>query len=55
MRCAIVGCGGIAQVHAGVLFRLESAELAAFADIRPERAQALACLLYTSPRPRDIS
>ena len=42
LRCAIVGCGGIAQVHAGVLSRLESAELAAFADIRPERAQALA-------------
>ncbi len=42
LRCAIVGCGGIAQVHAAVLHAQETAELAAFADIRPERAAALA-------------
>lgn len=42
LRCAIVGCGSIAQVHAGVLARLESGELAAFADVRPQRAQAMA-------------
>ncbi len=42
LKCAIVGCGGIAQVHAAVLSKLETAELAAFCDIRPERAQALA-------------
>lgn len=42
LRCGIVGCGGIAQVHARVLAELETAEPAAFADIRPERAQAIA-------------
>ena len=42
LRCAIVGCGGIAQVHAAVLHHQETAELAAFCDIRPERAQKLA-------------
>lgn len=42
LRSAIVGCGGIAQVHAQALARQETARLAAFADIRPERAQALA-------------
>lgn len=42
LKCAIVGCGGIAQVHAAVLGELETAELTAFADIKPERAQALA-------------
>ncbi len=42
LKCAVIGCGGIAQVHAGVLARQEGAELLAFADIRPERAQALA-------------
>ena len=38
----IVGCGGIAQVHAQVLSSMEDVRLAACADIRPERAQALA-------------
>lgn len=42
LKCAIVGCGGIAQVHAAVLSEQETAELAAFADSKPERAQALA-------------
>lgn len=42
LKCAVIGCGGIAQVHAGVLARQESARLLAFADIRPERAKALA-------------
>lgn len=42
LRCAIVGCGSIAQVHAAVLHSQETAQLLAFADIRPERAQALA-------------
>lgn len=42
LKCAVIGCGGIAQVHAGVLARQESAQLLAFADIRPERARALA-------------
>ena len=42
LKSAIVGCGGIAQVHAAVLSHQETAELAAFCDIRPERAQKLA-------------
>lgn len=42
LRCAIVGCGSIAQVHAAVLSQQETADLRAFADIRPERAEALA-------------
>lgn len=41
-KAAIVGCGGIAQVHAKVLASLEKAELVACADIRPERADKLA-------------
>ena len=42
LKCAIIGCGGIAQVHAQVLSHLETAQLTAFADVRLERAQALA-------------
>ncbi len=42
LRAAVVGCGGIAQVHAAVLASLEQVELAACADIVPERAQKLA-------------
>ena len=41
-RVGVVGCGGIAQVHGGVLQGLEGVELAACADIRPERAKAFA-------------
>lgn len=41
-RAAIVGCGGISAVHAGVLDHFEGAELIACADIRPERAKAMA-------------
>ena len=51
-RVGIVGCGGIAQVHATVLSSLEDAHLVACADIRPERAQAMAekyhCQAYSS-------
>ena len=35
-RVGVVGCGGIAQVHGGVLKDLEGVELVACADIRPE-------------------
>ncbi len=42
LKCAIVGCGGIAQVHGEALAELETADLRAFADIRPERAEAMA-------------
>lgn len=41
MRAGIVGCGGIAQVHARVLSQMDDAVLVAAADIRPERAKAL--------------
>lgn len=41
-RAAIVGCGGISAVHAAVLSELPEVQLCACADIRPERAQALA-------------
>lgn len=51
-RCAIVGCGSIAQVHAEALSRLEGVQLCACADVRPERAQAMAktygCEAYSS-------
>lgn len=40
--CAIVGCGSIAQVHARALDDMPTAQLMAFADIRPDRAQAMA-------------
>lgn len=42
LRCGIVGCGSIAQVHGAVLRGLEAAELVAFADTVPQRAQAMA-------------
>ena len=42
LKCGIVGCGGIAQVHGHALSLQESAQLLAFADIKPERAQAMA-------------
>lgn len=51
-RVGLVGCGGIAQVHATVLAALESTKLSACADIRPEKARALAskygCAAYAS-------
>ena len=51
-RVGLVGCGGIAQVHAAVLHAQENTALAACADIYPEKAQALAdrygCAAYAS-------
>lgn len=41
-RAAVVGCGGIAQVHARALEALEGVELCAFADCRAERAKDFA-------------
>ena len=41
-RVGVVGCGAIAQVHGEVLSHLPGVELAACADIRPERAAAFA-------------
>lgn len=42
LHSAIVGCGGIAQVHAQAISNIDKAELIACADIKPERAQAMA-------------
>ena len=51
-RIGIVGCGGIAQVHAAVLEQLDETTLIACADIRPERAEKMAekyhCHAYSS-------
>jgi len=41
LKCAIVGCGSIARVHAAILSQQETADLRAFADIRPEQAEAM--------------
>ena len=41
-RVGLVGCGGIAQVHGAALQELPGVELAACADIRPERARDFA-------------
>ncbi|MDO4283987.1 MAG: Gfo/Idh/MocA family oxidoreductase [Eubacteriales bacterium] len=42
MRAAIVGCGGIAAVHAASVSQIAGAELVGFADIRLERAERFA-------------
>lgn len=42
MKSAIVGCGGIAVVHAQSLIQRQIGEIVGFADIKPERAQAYA-------------
>lgn len=51
-KSAIVGCGGIAQVHANVLTHLDSTDLTACADIRMERAEKMGieygCRAYSS-------
>ena len=41
-KVAIVGCGGISQVHARVLGAMENVELCAFADCRLDCAEKLA-------------
>lgn len=41
-RAAIIGCGGIAQVHAWALSQMENVEIAAFADVIKERAEQMA-------------
>lgn len=50
-RVGLVGCGGIAQVHAAVLHALPDTELVACADIRPERAESLANRYACRPYP----
>lgn len=41
-RAAIVGCGGIAQVHKKVLMAMPNVKLVACVDIKPDRAQKMA-------------
>ena len=41
-RVGIVGCGGIARVHAQSLLRMDNVKMIAFADCKPERAQSFA-------------
>ena len=41
-RAAIVGCGGIAQVHKKVLCAMPDVKLVACVDIKPDRAQKMA-------------
>ena len=51
-KVAVIGCGGIAQVHARVLAQLPQLRLVACADIRRERAEKMAgeygCRAYDS-------
>jgi predicted dehydrogenase len=42
MRIGIVGCGSIAAIHAKCLKKISEHELVAYADIKPERAEAFA-------------
>ena len=46
-RVGLIGCGSISAVHAQVLHELEGTELAACADIIPERAERYGCAAYT--------
>ena len=41
-KAAIVGCGGIAMVHAQAVDALDGVELCAFADCREKRAEEFA-------------
>ena len=49
-RVGIIGCGGISAVHAQVIKELENTELAACADVIPERAARYGCAAYTDWR-----
>ena len=46
-RVGIIGCGGISAVHAQVLGELNHTELAACADVLPDRAGRYGCAAYT--------
>lgn len=46
-RVGIIGCGGISAVHVQVIRELENTELAACADVIPERASRAGCAAYT--------
>jgi UDP-N-acetyl-2-amino-2-deoxyglucuronate dehydrogenase len=56
-RFAIVGCGNIAKKHVRAIQEyIDHAEIVAFCDVRPERAQALArrCNAHTFSSIRDM-
>lgn len=42
MKTAIVGCGGIAKVHAECIHQLKNLDMTAYADIKPERTRHFA-------------
>ena len=46
-RVCLIGCGGISAVHARVLSEIGQTELAACADVIPERAARYGCAAYT--------
>ena len=46
-RVGLIGCGGISAVHARVLRELDNTELAACADLIPERAEQYGAAAYT--------
>lgn len=54
INAAIIGCGSIHKVHAGVLGMLPGVRLAAVCDVKPERAEASTaehhCASYTDYR-----
>ena len=41
-RTAVIGCGGISQVHLTALSKMENVELVSVADVKEDRAKAKA-------------
>ena len=56
IKVAVIGAGGMLQYHAAG-FKEAGAEIVALVDMNEdaakEAAKTWACLLYTSPSPRD--
>ena len=40
IRTAVIGCGGISQVHLTALSKMDNVELVCVADIKEDRAKA---------------
>ena len=54
LKIALIGCGGIAQEHWKGIQRIATrVHVTAVVDTNQEALNAMACLLYTSPSPRD--
>ena len=49
----IVGLGVISEQYLTTLLQSSAVRIVAVADLDLERARSAACLLYTSPSPRD--